>query len=67
MQGIASSEREPLKQHLRKVLEDYNTFAKKPLAIVLFDSAVLHLTRISRVLKRPRRHAFLIGLGGTGR
>lgn len=64
---VLPSEREPLKQHLRKVLEDYNTFAKKPLAIVLFDSAVLHLTRICRVLKRPRGHAFLIGLGGTGR
>lgn len=64
---IPLNERDSLQQHLRKVLEDYNAFSKKPLAIVLFDSAVTHLTRICRILKMPKGHAFLIGLGGTGR
>jgi len=49
------------------VLEDYNSFAKRPLSIVLFDYALGHLLRICRILKMPHGHAFLIGLEGTGR
>lgn len=34
---------------------------------MLFDYALMHLLRVCRVLKMPFGHAFLIGLGGTGR
>ena len=33
----------------------------------MFEYAVMHLLRICRVLRLPFGHAFLIGLGGTGR
>lgn len=52
---------------LTTALEDFNAVAKRPLSIVLFDYAVMHLLRICRVLKMPFGHAYLIGLGGTGR
>ena len=64
---VLPSAREAQQQHLTKLLEDYNGAVKKPLPIVLFDYAVVHLLRICRVLKMPQGHAFLIGLGGTGR
>ena len=59
--------REALRTHLTRLLEDHNAMAKRQLSIVLFDYAVMHLLRICRVLKMPFGHAFLIGLGGTGR
>ena len=64
---VLPSDRDSLQHHLRKVLEDYNSYAKRPLSIVLFDYAVVHLLRICRVLKMPHGHAFLIGMEGTGR
>jgi dynein heavy chain len=57
-----------LRQFLNKKLEDYNTLTKyAKMDLVLFRDAITHVAKIYRVLNLKRGHAFLVGVGGSGR
>lgn len=64
---IAPAEKAKLLKGLHGGLDDYNMSMSNKMNLVLFDDAVEHILRISRVLKQPRGHIMLIGVGGSGK
>eukprot|EP01028_Stygiella_incarcerata_P006636 TRINITY_DN270_c0_g1_i1.p1 TRINITY_DN270_c0_g1~~TRINITY_DN270_c0_g1_i1.p1 ORF type:complete len:4523 (-),score=1222.92 TRINITY_DN270_c0_g1_i1:192-13760(-) len=59
---------EHLTDRLYDFMESYNDEHKvRKLDLVLFDSAVKHLVRITRILRLPRGNALVVGVGGSGR
>lgn len=52
---------------LHSSLDEYNLSNTNKMNLVLFDDAVEHILRICRVLKQPRGHIMLIGVGGSGK
>jgi len=57
-----------LKSFAEEKLEEYNYEPGfVPMHLVLFRDALGHLCRISRVIKLPRGHCLLVGVGGSGR
>ena len=57
-----------IKKRIEKLLEQYNADSRgKTMNLVLFDDAVRHLLRISRVIQMDRGNILLVGVGGSGK
>ena len=56
-----------LAKSLSESLEAHNAVSQRPMDLVLFDYAVVHLLRICRILRMHKGNALLIGVGGSGR
>ncbi|KAF4028544.1 Microtubule-binding stalk of dynein motor domain-containing protein [Phytophthora infestans] len=59
--------REKLQMAMQVFLEDYNNMSAAPMRLVLFQNAIEHVARISRVIHQPLGNALLVGVGGSGR
>lgn len=57
----------PIEQILNDSLDEYNVTFANQMNIVFFADAVVHVTRIGRVLRQPRGNAMLVGVGGSGK
>ncbi|KAL3667786.1 hypothetical protein V7S43_007337 [Phytophthora oleae] len=60
-------DREKLQNAMQVFLEDYNMMSAAPMRLVLFQNAIEHVARISRVIHQPLGNALLVGVGGSGR
>lgn len=59
---------EKLKENLNEALQKYNNTPKFiKMDLVLFKDAIIHITKIYRVLSMKRGNTLLIGVGGSGR
>ena len=56
-----------LRKTLDTQLETYNIKASKKMQLVLFEYAIEHILRISRVMRQPKGYIMLIGVGGSGK
>lgn len=58
---------EKLSETLIEYLEEYNISFPTSMELVFFRDAIMHLSRVARVLGQPRGNALLVGVGGSGR
>ena len=55
-----------LEVHIIDALKDYND-NNAFMGLVLFEDALKHVCRISRIVFPPGGHALLVGVGGSGK
>jgi dynein heavy chain len=60
------AEQEKLQRTLDAALEDYNE-TNVQMDLVLFNDAMRHICKITRVINNPAGHALLVGVGGSGK
>lgn len=60
-------DRDLLSSSMQVYLDDYNNMSAAPMKLVLFQNAIEHVARISRVIHQPNGNALLVGVGGSGR
>ena len=58
---------EKLRETLELALEENNLRVEKRMDLVLFDFAIHHISRVSRIICASPGNALLIGVGGSGR
>jgi dynein heavy chain len=55
-----------LEIHVNDALKEYND-NNAYMGLVLFDDAMKHVCRITRIVMPPSGHALLVGVGGSGK
>jgi dynein heavy chain len=59
---------EHIRKRINKKMIDYNEkYPQKKMNLVIFDDALKHLLRISRIINSPRGNCLLVGVGGSGK
>jgi len=59
---------ESIRKRVYMKMEGYNEkFPSKKMNLVIFDDALRHLLRITRILNSPRGNCLLVGVGGSGK
>ena len=60
-------DRENIAKIMDDYLDDFNQMTTKPMNLVLFQNAIEHIAKISRIIQQPYGNALLVGVGGSGR
>ena len=55
-----------VKDKANQALSEYNDQNTR-MDLVLFDDAVKHVCRITRIITQPSGHSMLVGVGGSGK